>query len=248
MRRAIKRRLDHALRNQELREQLDTLGLVRDDAEGNYKTNTQGNSTLEDSAYDLTFGKGDDSKGSITNQLLGAPQFKSWYKQVAPSGVISETAKDLSSPPVQVRMGMKALLTGASDTSAGAMVFSDRAPFVGPPGRRELTLRDLISVVPTDSDTIEFAKWNSETNAAATVAEASATGGTTGTKPESSMDFVTVSVPVRTIAHWMPATRRAMTDARQLRALIDDALLYGLAEELEDQMLTGDGPGQTSRG
>jgi HK97 family phage major capsid protein len=179
--RAIKRRLDDAVRNQELREQLDTLGLVRDDAQGDYKTIKGQTDNMDDSFYDEHAAR-QGSKGSITDQLLGAPQFKSWYKSVAPSGVISEGARGLSSPPVQVRMGMKALLTGASDTSAGAMVFSDRAPFVGRPGRRELTLRDLISVVPTESDTIEFAKWNSETNAAAPVAEATALGGTTGTK------------------------------------------------------------------
>jgi HK97 family phage major capsid protein len=240
--RVAKGRLDESLRDRELRNSLDDIG--RMDA----PDDTKEDKALEDSAYDFsTLGEG--TKGrSITDQLLNSPRFQSWYKSVAPSGVISEGAKGLSSPPVQVRMGLKALLTGASDTSAGAMVFSDRAPFVGPPGRRELTLRDLISVVPTDSDTIEFAKWNSETNAAAPVAEATAVSGTTGTKPESAMDFATVSVPVRNVAHWMPVTRRAMADAPQLRALIDDALLYGLAEELEDQMLAGDGTGQNFTG
>jgi HK97 family phage major capsid protein len=46
----------------------------------------------------------------------------------------------------------------------------------------------------------------------------------------------------------MPVTRRAFSDATQLRALVDDALLFGLAEELEDQMVSGDGTGQNFTG
>jgi hypothetical protein len=150
---------------------------------------------LEDSAYDLTFGKGHERP--LSEQLLESHQYKTWYKNIAPSGVISDSTKGVSMPPVQVRAGLKSLLTGASGTSAGAMVFPETAPFVGPAGRRELTLRDLISVVPTNSDQMQFAKWDSETLAADPVPEASATGGTTGTKPESSMAFVTVTVNIR---------------------------------------------------
>jgi HK97 family phage major capsid protein len=237
--RAIKGRLDDSLRDRELRNSLDDLGRL--DASNNTKENTQ----LEDSAYDLSFGKGEQS---VTDALLEAPQFKQWYRGIAPSGTISESTKGIGSPPVQMNLGLKTLLTGASGTSAGAMVFPETAPFVGPAGRRELTLRDLISIVPTASDQVQFAKFDTETNAAASVPEATATGGTTGTKPESAMAFTTVTVNVRTFAHWIPVTKRAFADAPQLRALVDQSLLHGLAEELEDQMLTGGGTGEDFTG
>ncbi len=75
-----------------------------------------------------------------------------------------------------------------------------------------------------------------------------ATSGSSGVKPESTLITELVSEPVKTIAHWIPATRRALSDAGQLRTLIDSFLRYGLEEELEDQILTGDGVGQNFTG
>ena len=151
---------------------------------------------------------GVDSGARLSDRLLGSPQFKSWYKQVAPSGTISENARGLTSPPIEYKAGLKTLLTGASNTSAGAMVFPDTKPFVGPPGRHELTLRDLITVVPTDSDTVEFAKFNTETNSAAIVPEATSLTDDGALKPQSGMDFVVVSVAIKNLAHWIPVARR----------------------------------------
>ena len=48
-----------------------------------------------------------------------------------------------------------------------------------------------------------------------------------------------MSTTVKTIAHWIPITKRAAADAAQVRTLVDNFLRYGLNEELEDQMLTG---------
>jgi HK97 family phage major capsid protein len=56
------------------------------------------------------------------------------------------------------------------------------------------------------------------------------------------------TTPVRTIAHWMPATKRALSDAGQIRGLIDQFLRYGLQEELEDQIIIGDGLGENFTG
>jgi HK97 family phage major capsid protein len=187
-------------------------------------------------------------KGKLSSVLISDPGYKSWYQNVAPSGTISDTMKGLQSPPVQHRVGLKTLLTGASDTSAGAMVFPETAPFVGLAGRRELTLRDLVTIVPVQTDSVQFAKEDTETNAAATVAEATATSGSSGLKPESTKAFVAVSVAIRTLAHWLPATKRALADAPQLRQLIDGFLLHGLQEELEDQMLSGGGTGENFTG
>jgi HK97 family phage major capsid protein len=222
-----------------LRRELDRIGLNMEGTDND----------MEDRFYDLS---GDSPQGKdegpLSKRFLNSPEYQAWYKGVAPSGVISDASKGLHSPPVEYKRGFKTLLTGASGTSAGAMVFPETAPFVGPAGRRELTLRDLITVIPTQSDQVQFAKQNTETNAAATVVEATATSGTSGTKPESEMTFTTVTVNIRTLAHFVPATKRAMSDAPMLRQLIDDFLVFGLQEELEDQMISGDGTGENFQG
>lgn len=151
--------------------------------------------------------------------------------------------------------GSKALVTGASDTSAGAFVRPDRYSQVADLiGQRRLTVRDLCTNISIQSDTFEFVQITGKTNNAAGVAEATteatpglnnvAVGAYTsahGVKPQSGMTLAVVSTPVETIAHWIPITRRAAADAPQVRQLVDAFLLQGLAEEEEDQILNGDG-------
>jgi HK97 family phage major capsid protein len=160
--------------------------------------------------------------------------------------------------------GSKALVTGASDTSAGAFVRADRLPGTTDLiGQRELTIRDLCTNITTTSDTFEYVQVTGKTNNAAAVAEATtsadpAISGATpgpytvaaasGVKPESDLTFAVVSSPVETIAHLMPITRRAAADSNQVRQMVDAFLLYGLAEEEEDQILNGNGTSPNLRG
>ncbi|WP_156759993.1 phage major capsid protein [Microbacterium karelineae] len=156
----------------------------------------------------------------------------------------------------------KSLVTGASDTSGGAFVNPDVTGIYEALGRPTLTIRDLISVRQTDSDTVEFVQQTSQPTAAAPTPEATtadapthdtttgepilAAGG--GYKPEGSIAFKKVTAPVRTIAEWIPATKRGIADASQLRGLIDDELLADLAQTEEDQVLNGDGTGENLTG
>lgn len=156
----------------------------------------------------------------------------------------------------------KTLVTGASDTQAGAFVRTERYPIVSDLiGERRLTVRDLCTNISISSDTFDFVTVTSKTNAAAAVPEATVSttpglGGvavgaydaTHGLKPESALAFAVVSAPVETIAHLMPITRRAAADAPQVRQLIDAFLLYGLKEEEEDQILNGNGTSPNLRG
>lgn len=144
--------------------------------------------------------------------------------------------------------GQKALVTGASDTSAGAFVQNDYLGLqVGlDVFQRPLMLRDLVTNGTTDSDTVEYVRITSTTNNAAPVAEATTTSN--GTKPESGLATAKITTPVKTIAHWIPVTKRALSDAAQIRTLIDNFLEYGLEEELEDQMISGDGTGENFEG
>ena len=112
------------------------------------------------------------------------------------------------------------------------------------------------------SDTVEYVRVTGKTNAAAPVAEATTAAlptqdGSTGAlinaagggyKPESSVALEIVSTTVKTIAHWMPMTKRAASDAAQVRTLVDNFLRYGLNEELEDQIVGGSGSGENFTG
>jgi HK97 family phage major capsid protein len=144
---------------------------------------------------------------------------------------------------------MGTLFTGASDTSAGAFVVPDRTGiFDMGTFMRPLTLRDVITHGNTESDVVEFVRMTAFTNNADTVPEASATAGVSGTKPESGGALELVQTNVKTIAHWIPATRRAVADAGQLRTLIDTILMYGIDEKLEDLLAKGDGVGENFLG
>lgn len=186
----------------------------------------------------------------------------------APNGQFGEKMRVQSQPVGFKTFGtprtarQKALVTGTDGASAGAFVLPDQLGLqVGLDAlTRPLSLRDVVTNGQTTSDTIEYPKLLSITNNAAPVAEASATGtigdGTGGTvtavaggrKPESGFSTTRATAVVRTIAHWIPATKRALSDAAQVRTLIDAFLLYGLEEELEDQMVSGDGNGENFTG
>lgn len=185
---------------------------------------------------------------SLGGFFVEAKEWREYVAQNAPNGHFGERQR-VHSPPVQVKeLSLKTLVTGASDTSAGALVIADQSGILDPLGRRALVLRDLVSVRGTTSDLVEYARMTSRVNAAAPVAEATATSGASGTKPEGGFALERVSAAVRTIAEWIPTTKRALADAGQIRGLIDDELRADLAQAVDTQILTGDGTGENFDG
>lgn len=192
---------------------------------------------------------------SIGERFVTAPDYQAWLKQFG--GHVGETRKNLVSPPIMLG-GIKALITGVSDTSAGALVFPQNLGLVDAGGtfQRPLTIRDVVTTGTTSTDSVEYVRMTGFTNAAAPVPEATIstvipdpdTANTAGLKPQSAMTLERVSTTVKTIAHWIPVTKRALSDAGQIRTLIDNFLRYGLDEELEDQMVSGGGTGENFTG
>lgn len=140
--------------------------------------------------------------------------------------------------------------TGSWPTTGGAglLVQSLRRGLLDEALLRPLTVRDLVTTLQVSTDTIEYVIEKQRLQNAATVAEASAITGTTGTKPEGGLEFETKSDTVKTLAEWVPLTKRILADAPQLRAYIDQYLTYDLALELEDQIMSGGGTGEDFRG
>jgi HK97 family phage major capsid protein len=172
------------------------------------------------------------------------------YRQLKLSGTFNSnlarvnfavTLRDGTSLVDWGKKASKTLLYGSSATSGGPFVQNDVQPGYVDIRQRELTLLDLIPRVTTDSDTIEYVYETTFTNNAATVAEATVTTGTSGKKAESALAYATATVPVETIAHWLPVTNRMLSDAPAIRGIINGRLLLGLDLTLESQILSANG-------
>lgn len=153
---------------------------------------------------------------------------------------VQQTGKFGSSPAANV--DVKTLITGGSSTSAGALI-NDQYTGIIDAGLsyRRITLLDLIPTAQATSNAIQYVKEKSHTNSADFVAEATATGDGTGGKPESAMVFEEVTDAIKTVAHWIPATRNALMDSDQIRGMIDKWLRYGLRAKLETAIMSGAG-------
>lgn len=196
---------------------------------------------------------------TIGAQFVNAPAFKAWMKQVAPGGRVPEGARGLTSPPIEFRSPLallrgKDLIVGADDTSAGAFVEIDYTRIYEALGRAPLNLRGLVTIRQTTSDLIHFVRQVIQVTQAEPVPEANvteysgATGEVSGEKPEGVSEWLQVTEPVKTIAVWIPATKRALSDAAQIRGIIDSELRDDLEEEFESQILNGSGVGENFTG
>jgi HK97 family phage major capsid protein len=204
-----------------------------------------------------------DPQGKTLGEMfIGSDVYGDFKNKYVRGTVIPNQVKGIQSGAFQI--DEKTLVTGASSTSGGAYVMNDHyAPTTDLIGERELTIVDLVTRGTTQSDTVDYVRVTGKTNNAATVAEATTAAAgaisgaspgpytvaaASGVKPESALALELVSTTVKTIAHWIPITKRAAADAGQVRTLIDNFLLYGLNEELEDQVLNGGGTGEDLTG
>ncbi|WP_404711493.1 phage major capsid protein [Sphingomonas sp. MMS24-J13] len=167
----------------------------------------------------------------------GKDEFKSYGQQVAEH----ESIKSLSGNERNaVRIQLKAITTASG--SAGGMIVSQReTDIVGMPKRTDIVLRDLLSVIPIDTGSVDYPKQTLRTNNAAPVAEAAA-------KPYSNYGWSRASATVRTIAHLAKLTRQALDDAPRLQAEVDAEMRYGLQLQEDAQILLGDGTGENLYG
>lgn len=196
-------------------------------------------------------------RSSLGHRFSEMQAFREWLAVMAPNGQFPSRTT-LNSPPLHFGglrdLQMRSeLVTGADAASAGALVIPDQYRQITEFGRRPLTIRQIITNLTTNSDSVEFVRITGETNNAAPVPEAQATDSATsgaepGFKPESGMNFERETATVKTIAHWLPATTRALSDAAQLRGIIDAFLRYGVELTLEDEIVAGTGTGEHFEG
>ncbi len=128
----------------------------------------------------------------------------------------------------------KALIRSGVSTSAGAFLTAE-SDVAAPVPARPLRALDLVRQGEMSTDSITFARQGTYSPAAAAVAEP--VDVTTGTKPEASVAFSIVTAAANTYASFIPVTRRSLSDATELRTLVDIRLTQDARQALETALL-----------
>lgn len=139
-------------------------------------------------------------------------------------------------------------ITSASG-SAGALTDQFRNPEIYKNPDRTLFIRQLVNRTPVTDSAVEIMRENVFTNNA--TPQYDVAGNPVNqlvAKAKSDVTFSLETVPVRTIAHYMVASRQVLSDAARLRNYIDGRLTYGLNLEFDSQMLYGDGLTENFKG
>ncbi len=139
----------------------------------------------------------------------------------------------------RMRMQMKAgEITNSADSKplGGVTNLGMRSPVDLP-----LVIRDLLTTIEIQTDSVEFSFIDTFTNNADMVAELAK-------KPQSELTFDMETLPTRVIAHFIKASKQALSDNTFLQGLIDNRLRRGLDAKIEQQLLLGDGLTQNLRG
>jgi HK97 family phage major capsid protein len=156
------------------------------------------------------------------------------YRKIAdPAG----RASRWSSGPVEVPYRSKAtLLEGelGSPGTGGALVPVDTRPGVAPILFERLTVADLIPSSPTNSNVVRSVVETVATSGAAVVPEE-------GEKPESTLEFSEVDVPVKKIATWIPLSDELLEDAPAIQGYINGRLTLFVRQKEEEELLHGAG-------
>lgn len=162
---------------------------------------------------------------------------ESWGAQVAKQASAAGLSSDMKT--ARVRFDVKAAITSATadaDGSAGALIAPDIQSDVRTLARNTLRIRGLFPTGRTTSNAIWWPKQTGFTNNAATVAEGNL-------KPQSDLKYDNEVWTVKTIAHWVLASKQILDDVPVLQSLIDSDLRYGLDFIEDNQLLNGTGTG-----
>lgn len=187
----------------------------------------------------------DAPKGKTAGErLINDASFKAWHAAATQQGAFD--GRSVNNSPFVPVAGIKATITGASDDYAGTLVDAFRVAGADASYARENSVLAQLSSTNVNSDVVDLARvlyyaGGQSVNNSAGVAEGSAPS-------ESTMKFEKVSIPVRDFRAFLPVSNRALADAGQLAGLVDAFLRSGILEKVEDEIVSGDGSGETIEG
>lgn len=173
---------------------------------------------------------------------------KSFADELAENESMARLARDgRGTAVITIKGGLPSLerkttiTTSAVGQATSGVLNYERNPGVEMQAMRQFTVRDLLPASPTSANAIDYVKINAFTSAASPQVEASDKG-------EAALTFTTATANVRTIAHWIPATKQILGDFTGLQEVINTELIYGLKLKEEQQLLTGAGTGNDLNG
>jgi HK97 family phage major capsid protein len=159
---------------------------------------------------------------------------ESWGQQLIKSDRFKEYAPDS-------RTSMRHQVKQVTSVQAGGLLRRNMQDGLVSLPRDGLIIRDLLTVIPTESASIDYAIQTLRDNNAATVGEGAK-------KPYSDYAWDVRTVPTRVIAHLVKLSRQARDDAPRIVAEIDSEMRYGLGVVEEAQLLYGNNTGQNLHG
>lgn len=162
---------------------------------------------------------------------------KSWVEQLFESESFQKFVQDPRKGN-SAHLSIKATITSATTDaagSAGVLIPEHKLPGILTPPTQKLTLRDLLAKGTTQSNSITYIRETGFTNNAAYQINEG------DKKAQSDIKFDEVTLGVKTIAHYMKASRQILDDAQMLQSYINGRLIYGLKLFEDRQLLNGDG-------
>ncbi len=124
--------------------------------------------------------------------------------------------------------------SGSPAENSDTLVPAQRLAGIIPGAFRALKVRDILPAGNTSSNMVEYTRELLFTNNAAETNEGVA-------KPESVLTFELANAPVKTIAHFIKASKQVLEDAPALQSYIDTRLRYGVEYKIDTQLLKGNG-------
>lgn len=168
-------------------------------------------------------------------------QIKSLGQQVVEDDAVKAMMEGKSIRATVNLKSLEAKSITSDAASAGVLVQPQRLDLISSP-EQPLLVRSLLMPGTTTSNALEYPREKLFTNNAA------AQNAELALKAQSDITFEMVSTTVKTIAHFMYASKQIMDDAPQLASYINGRLIYGLKLAEEQQILLGDGTGQNLLG
>lgn len=190
-----------------------------------------------------------DSRGSLDNiigsvhKFTESPQFRNWAvrggqgqsAEFLVDGKLSDQSKRalaLHEKTVQV----------ATVSDIRNVLATDYRPGIVAQGVRQLRVRDLFTILPTESGAIHYLRETGFTNNAGTLPENTDPDSVTAYSA-SRITLTQQSTTIRKIGHYIEFPRELMDDVPLLRAYLEARMENGVDDEEDDQLLHGTGVG-----
>lgn len=193
---------------------------------------------------DKALSKANETSTEVTELAKKLDEIQKSFKSQPVGSVREAIAKELGVEDVKAKHdsfvkgeGKSFRLTMKEITSASVSTGMKREPHIDSlvsMERQPLRIRNLLTVIPVQSDSVKYGKQTERTNNARIVEEGTA-------KPYSNYKWEDATATIETIAHLTKMTLQAIADAPRLVAEIESEMRYGLAFAEEVELLKGDG-------